>query len=506
MKNTKQFLIISAIVHLMIFIVLALIVLPPVEKAKDGLFLEFIMKAYPVARKRPPPAKVEPEPEEKVEEKPETPEVTKPPEPETFSHPPALEEPADTLARAVSNETAAERRTLVKKPEREGMVLTKPMAQKPIPLSTDDESIVVASNLYEDKGDIADSSGTKGFSGSRVGPIGSRPGAKGESEQYIYPGGAVQPLKRPGKFGEILPELARGITNRATGDKIDIVFLIDTTGSMRDNVRGVKDHIEHFLQPLEEKEIDAALGLVEFADQDVRDAKVVGLTRSQKKFEKWLDKTRFYGGADIAESGYEALIAALEQMEFRDGAEKSFIFISDAPQHDFDYDGRSRYSLDRIIARLSDEGVIMDVVGVKYLSMKQLAWGTGGKWKHIPGGDPLMDIPQPTSSMIRSRLGRSLPPALVEDRVTIEFNDPVPDWVDLSYKVLDPRGLKRLGTLTYRIKVDEKTERMVEFSPKLDLRESGDQPGTYTLIYRIRDSMGHRDILRRTFELQRANS
>ena len=275
---------------------------------------------------------------------------------------------------------------------------------------------------------------------------------------------------------------------------------------MRDNVSGIKDHIERFLQPIEENKIDAALGLVEFGDQEVREPRVVGLTRSQRKFTKWLDRTRFFGGRDAAESGYEALIAALEKIDFRDDAQRAFIFISDAPQHDFDYDGRSRYTLDRMIARLNDEGVVVDVIGVKYLSMKQLAWGTGGQWRHIPGGDPLMDIPQPTSSMIRSRLGRSLPPGLLEDKVTIQFNDPVPDWVDLSYKMLDPRGLKCLGTLTYRIKVRQKETKQVEFAPTLDLRKFGDQPGTYTLIYRIRDSVGNRDILRRTLELQRANS
>ena len=160
----------------------------------------------------------------------------------------------------------------------------------------------------------------------------------------------------------------------------------------------------------------------------------------------------------------------------------------------------SRYTLDRIIDRLNKEGVTVDVVGVNYLPVRQLAWGTGGQWKHIPGGNPLMDIPQPISSMLQSSLARSLPPVPVEDKVTIEFNNGIPDWVDLSYKMLDPLGIKRLGTLTYRI--DTKGERKVEFSPKIDFSAFEDQPGTYTLKYRIRDSMGNRDILRRTVELR----
>ena len=193
----------------------------------------------------------------------------------------------------------------------------------------------------------------------------------------------------------------------------------------------------------------------------------------------------------------------MEEIDFRKDARRFFIFMSDAPQHDLDYDGQSRYTLDRIIARLSDEGVTVDVVGANYLPVRQLAWGTGGQWKHIPGGNPIADVPHPVSSMIRSSLARSVPPVSVEDKVTIEFSDPAPDWVDLSYKMLDPLGFKRLGTLTYRIKVPHKAEKKVEFSPVIDLSAFKDQPGTYTLIYRIRDSIGNRDILRRTFELRR---
>ena len=244
----------------------------------------------------------------------------------------------------------------------------------------------------------------------------------------------------------------------------------------------------------------------QFTDVDERKAKVSGLTRSHKKFRKWLDRVTFFGGHDIPESSYEALLSALDEINFRDGAQKSLILISDAPPHDIDYDGLSRYSLDRIITRLRSEGARLDVVGVNYRPVKQLAVSTGGQWIHIPGSDPVVDVPQRASSMIRSQLDRSLPPILVEDKVTIEYPGSLPDWVDISYKMLDPQGLKCLGTLTYRIKVKHKTEKSVEFSPKIDLAKFRENPGTYTLIYRIRDSIGNWDVLRRTLELRRADS
>ena len=155
---------------------------------------------------------------------------------------------------------------------------------------------------------------------------------------------------------------------------------------------------------------------------------------------------------------------------------------------------------------MNEEGVSVDVIGANYLPMKQLAIGTGGQWRHIPGGDPAMDVPYYTASMIRSSLGRKLQPTLVEDKVTIEFNGSVPDWVDLSYKMLDPRGFKILGTLTYRREINNKSEKSVEVPLKMDLSKLRDQPGIYTLIYRIRDSAGNQDVLRQTLELDKGAS
>ena len=501
MKNSNQCLVISLIVHLLLFIVLAYVVLPPVNKSRellDRLPVDFV-EISPVVRKEIPP-KAEVEPEKKSEP------LQTPKSPALVAFSPSVEGPVIDGIRVTSGERAVSLRGL---PEVGSLNSVQPSVLRPITGSTDDGDVAVIPTAHKGEERLASSDGATGFSGHQVGPIGSERGSRGLGEQRVYlpyPDASPQQGGEADEFADILPALARGILERVTQRRTDIVFVIDTTGSMRDNVRGVKKHIHHFLEPLEENGVDAALGLVEFTDLAVRKAKAIGLARNQKEFTRWLDRTRFFGGGDIPESGYEALVTALEEIDFRDGAQRFLIFMSDAPQHDIDYDGKSRYSLDRIIARMNDAGVRVDVVGANHMPVKQLAWGTGGQWQHIPGGDPLMDGPRITTSTIRSQLGRSLPPVLVEDKVTIDFDGSVPDWVDLSYKVLDPRGLKCLGTLTYRKKVYNKEEGNIEFFPKIDLGKFGDMPGTYTLIYRIRDSIGNWDVLRRTLELHRTNS
>lgn len=499
MKETKYFFTTSLIIHIIVFIVALYIIMPAPEESKsflDGLPID-IVKARPDVRLR---EKVNPEPEQKAEPERKQAEEIKSPEtlkPVAFSLP--VSESVNIATRTISGES----RQAVNMPKGNTLILTKPPLMYSTPKLSDDADNSVIPALGGENVSIT-GSGSTGLPSLSVGPLGAHTGTKGASSHYIE---LMLSSKSPGEqFGEMFPVLARGILERVIQKKIDIVFIIDTTASMRDNIDGVREYIHQFLKPIEDKKIDVALGLVEFTDEEVTKAKVVGLTTDSRKFRKWMEKVRTFGGRDIPESGYEAIITALEKIDFRESAQRFFILISDSPQHDLDFDGKSKYSLDRIIAILKEENVTVDVVGLNYLPVKQLARGTGGQWKQIPGVDPLVDMPRYEPSMIRSNFIPSSQPYLVEDNVTIEFNGAVPDWVDLSYKLLDPTGVKVIGTLTYRKEVTDKTEKMVEFSLKMDLSEFKDQPGIYTLIYKMRDSRGNQDILRQMLELQRVNS
>lgn len=133
--------------------------------------------------------------------------------------------------------------------------------------------------------------------------------------------------------------------------------------------------------------------------------------------------------------------------------------------------------------------------------MKQLASGTGGQWKFIPGGDSDIDIPKPGVQKIFSGLAVSSKPNLLEDKVTVLFESVIPDWIDFTYKILDPQGTKVLGTLTYRKEINNKSEKKVEIPVTLNIGGFRNIPGVYTLIYRTKDSYGNQNILRQTFEL-----
>jgi hypothetical protein len=334
---------------------------------------------------------------------------------------------------------------------------------------------------------------------SSVGPIGAGGTSRGQSEKYINAMSTVMPRGGVDQFAYIFPPIGERLAKRSRNGKLDIVFIIDATGSMEDNVIGVKDYIDHFLKPFEEMNVDIRLGLVEFSDIEARKEKVHNLTDNLKNFKKWLEKMKFYGGRDLPESGYEAIVTAIEKINYRKSAQKAFIFISDSPQHDFDYDGKSRYTLDRIISMLNEQNITIDVIGLDFLPMKQLAWGTGGQWKAIPGGNLALDMPVLGTQKIQSKLTASM--LTLEDTVIVNFESVIPDWIEISYKVLDPKGNKVIGALTYRKDIEDKSTKKIEFPVKFGVNDFVDRPGVYTLIYRTRDSYGNQNILRQNFEL-----
>jgi hypothetical protein len=104
-----------------------------------------------------------------------------------------------------------------------------------------------------------------------------------------------------GRFRELMNDIAIGISTSTLMKKVNIVFLVDTTGSMVDNVRGIRAYIDTFLERLRRNEFDVALGLVAFSDGRSK-PKVLGVTTDFGKFKNWLHKIDFTGGGDLTEN------------------------------------------------------------------------------------------------------------------------------------------------------------------------------------------------------------
>ena len=126
---------------------------------------------------------------------------------------------------------------------------------------------------------------------------------------------------------------------RAMGgtDKVNVVFLIDTTGSMDTYINGVKDRAIEFSSILASKGAAYKLGLIGFGDLNEKEKpSVYNFTDDIPKFQKQVKNIpRTYGG-DIPESSLDALETGVELLNSHrdDGTSRNiFILITDAPPH-----------------------------------------------------------------------------------------------------------------------------------------------------------------------------
>ena len=122
-----------------------------------------------------------------------------------------------------------------------------------------------------------------------------------------------------------------------TPQNMNIVFLIDTTGSMDAYIHGVKDRAIEFSNILRSKGVEFQVGLIGFGDLgEGEKPSVYNFTNDAEKFQRQVKNIpRTYGG-DIPESSLDALetgIQLLQTSYVEKNGNNIFILITDAPPH-----------------------------------------------------------------------------------------------------------------------------------------------------------------------------
>ena len=253
--------------------------------------------------------------------------------------------------------------------------------------------------------------------------------------------------KSGGLYIKMMKEIGQDLLAATTTEKVDIVFVVDETASMVDNIRGIRAYFEFIFDTFQRNGHDVTFGLVTFTDK----TKIYGQTNDIGTFKNWLFKINVDHGGDISESGLDALMTAIEEIEFRNNAQRFFILASDAAFHDADYDGRSSYSLDEVIETLQREQIRVEVIGLDYLPIKQIALATGGKWRGIPGKGYLEYVPPMTlTEKMLSKLGTlDIDGYNLGDKITVYVNNPPrPKRMKLTWKILNPLGERCYGPIT----------------------------------------------------------
>ena len=188
-------------------------------------------------------------------------------------------------------------------------------------------------------------------------------------------------------------ELTLDAKRPAQRARLDLVFLIDATGSMADEIGKLKATLRSIADEVARlpSQPDTCFGLVAYRDID--DAFVtrrVDFTNDLASFQGALNALQADGGGDYPEAMNEALHETVHRLSWRgDGATRLVILLADAPPH-LDYGG-PQYD-DDMLAALG-KGIKLFSVGASGLDrqgeyvQRQLAQFTGGRFVFLTYAD-----------------------------------------------------------------------------------------------------------------------
>lgn len=214
---------------------------------------------------------------------------------------------------------------------------------------------------------------------SDIGTVGDRPGKRGSGQQD---GSGTSDSSTESPFAEALRRIAEHIIATRTRDQVDVVFVLDTSASMRDNIQQVADNLFSMTDAFDEINIEYFLGMTEFSvrheGQMLKRRPLVpdvGMLRYQMR------KIRLSGD----EHALDAIIDTFNSMEFRSNADKFLLLVTDEPATT-----QSGIELDEMRQKVIDSCELnelrVNVLGHTEKYQTRLAEETGGLWQEIPGG------------------------------------------------------------------------------------------------------------------------
>jgi len=161
-------------------------------------------------------------------------------------------------------------------------------------------------------------------------------------------------------IGAIIGEVLLGfILPTPALQQIDVLFVVDVTGSMKGEINGIKNGINNFVSTLNSRELDTQVGLIAFGDRfEGEEPQILSFagepfTKDTNSFETKLGKMGMVGGGDNEESSLDALVLGARQ-PFRKDATKAILLITDAPPKMPDQETPSIEAAEKFVR---DEGI-----------------------------------------------------------------------------------------------------------------------------------------------------
>lgn len=226
------------------------------------------------------------------------------------------------------------------------------------------------------------------------------------------------PIERPRSWScplQMTAELEQSLANASQpiAPRADVIFAIDTTGSMSGKIEGLLRTCLAFSHELASCSIDYRLGLIGFGDLPLKEKmSIYPPTAKVDVFQEWIRKLPRTAGGDAPESSLDAVREAL-RMDLRPDAQRVIILITDAPPHDPDMDG---YTAEKVIDLLLQARCLTFCIAPDLECWKEMAHRTEGEWFKIESDADFLSI--------ISRLAKS-----VSETVTVRLTGKLPSAV-----------------------------------------------------------------------------
>jgi Mg-chelatase subunit ChlD len=241
-----------------------------------------------------------------------------------------------------------------------------------------------------------------------------------EMTESAVPSPAVKATSKPPKNGQS-PNYPNSNNNKAgKSPSVEVVFVLDTTGSMTGLLNGAKQKIWSMANTLLQLQPKPSIkiGLVGYRDKgDEYITKVHGLSGNMDKVYENLMAFQAGGGGDTPEHVNKALDDALHQVQWTSGRNSlKFIFlVGDAPPHTDYQDG---YSYKKVCSEARQRDIIIDTIrcgnaGDTEQYWREIASLGGGQYASIDqtGGMVAVTTPMDTElSALNTEMGKTLVP------------------------------------------------------------------------------------------------
>jgi Mg-chelatase subunit ChlD len=183
-------------------------------------------------------------------------------------------------------------------------------------------------------------------------------------------------------FIKALQEIAQHVLTARSSREVDVVFIVDTSESMQDNIDAVRRHLSKMIDRFQTANLDFTLGVVTFHHSLVyewlgMDITVSPQTSNAEEIREELRSIKVSGG----ERALDALMKAFSEVKFRQGADRHFILVTDEYV-------KGTYPVSEVLKAAKRAKVTIDVLGRDEPFQRTIAEQTGGIWTPIEKVNP----------------------------------------------------------------------------------------------------------------------